>query len=299
MYVRGGNGRWVRITSGGIPHTVPYFAADAAVDGSTPTSHYNDVSGWGAIQERNLQYMRVGDVDVSGSFPGDVDFAGPNTSVGPLAISSMGWLGDSSHTIRRYTDNIVYWYSLPLGMFKKAAEAVRVAALGTWAASATLLRIDVVIRLRGYSVRKNAAPWMSNYFKGSTTAGSSTGTGALVYQGRTAHTDMETVNWDGTNYTIPMIRDKAFARETGSPLWTGSLTDLGMTDGEHGLPVKKTQTIRQRFDPATVNDDDGALYHAYVSAAPTPPTIDYNIKNAKTTHSQFIVEFTVEVQYAV
>lgn len=288
------------MTEAGTPaqniFTYEYYAADVF-----RFPRFIENTGWTANREDNQEY-RSAFRDTSG-IPTGVKFDGkPAQGAVADAISSMAWVGDEFSTFRRYIAESIGWYSLPIGAFLMEAEAQRqIIALNDPTgieARATLLKVDVVHRLQGYSVIKSQAPWMNQYYFGSTTLGLYTGTGELRFQGTTP---AETLTvWAAPNgvYAVPTVRNKTFARETdGEVLYIGGLNALGMRDGTHGLPVTDEFLIVQTYLPSQLfADADMALqYNLWTSTAPTPVPIDYT--KSYTTNNFMADQFKVVFYY--
>lgn len=308
MYVRNGQ-IWVQWTSGGLP-TGNEFVYEYSAAYTLRTKRFIDTVGWEAHRELNYEYQRF--QQQAPDFPTGVEMFGAGVANGLVsdARSIMGWVGDENNTwIRQRTDQ-VGWYSLPLGMFIDGAQTetalARINDPTGWAATANLLKVEVVHMLTGYSVQKSQMPWMNQYYLGNTTLGYWDGVGALRYQGPTPQTTMITTTWNDSVYTVPAVRNKPFARESsGEIIWTGDLNDLGVRDGIpndqgifvglHGIPVTDAILVTQTFTPQLYDPDEGLQYHVQVSPLPDPVPIDFTKSYA--IHNFMSDQFIIRVTY--
>lgn len=317
MNVRTFDGQWIKFTSEG---DVPLFVVDEFVTGGLNTAAPGGV-GYDAVYDENAhvshpifyadQYWRAGrivDLEYAAPYDGNVNsFSNeryhPGTQltfgIGALmglgeytdtmqahTVASTGWIGDEFGTYRRYIDEMVSWYSLPIGLFLEAAKT-RMAIYkfnardipNHWSQRTELVKVEVESRLGGYSLNKQAAPWFNSYYESYSTIGLHTGVGALRFQGPTAPAELVTVLYDNGVFTTKRIVDKPFNRDGGEKiLWTGDLNDLGnpywigANFGTHGIPRRRPGvTVVQNFDPRDFTERDCLQYHLQTSPLADPP----------------------------
>lgn len=240
---------------------------------------------------------------------GSEEITNDTSGLAASGYTTTGWTGAVSGDFGidyRYRQDIVDWYSVPMGMFLEDSriqfEATKLNDPTGWAtADAVLEKIEVVHKLQGFSVEKYQVPWMNAYNWALTTLGYYPGVGALRYQGPTPDTFTITDSWKSSVYTVPAVRDHPYAHEEGPILWTGNLNDLGQTSGIHGIPYKEPIEVVQTFLPAAIPTvETGFQYHIQVGPLPEPISFaeaDTRVNDAYTIQNDISDQIIVRVYY--